>query len=91
MLDLQKVSILADFFVIATGENERHIRALGKEIKESLGENDIDPLWIEGTGETGWVIFDYGTTVVHLFSSALRSYYQLEKVWSDARPVVVIQ
>lgn len=91
MLDLRPVSILADYFIICNGENERHVQALLRELLEKLGEQGVDPLWVEGTGDSGWVILDYGSVVVHVFTPAMRDYYQLEKVWSDARPVVVIQ
>ena len=91
MLDLRQVSIIADYFVICSGDNERHVQAIVKELLEKLRPQGTRPLWIEGTGDTGWVILDYGSVVVHVFTPAVRDYYHLERVWSDARPVVVIQ
>lgn len=88
LLDTHTVSIIADYFVIATGESDRQIKAISDEIQKQLKTNSVLPLGVEGTSESGWVLLDYGSVIAHLFSPAMRDYYHLEEVWARA-PVVV--
>ena len=91
MLDLQKLNTFADYFVICSGESDRQLKAIVDAIDTSVSrEFAIDPR-IEGSPETGWILLDYGDVVVHIFSVALRDYYRLERLWSKATPVVVVQ
>lgn len=89
LLDLRDVSILADYFVIASATSERHGRAIAEEVraqaKEKLGAM---PLHVEGEVDHGWVLMDYGSVIVHLFSPETRKYYDLEGFWRAARVVV---
>ena len=91
LLDIRPVSLLADYFVIASGETERQIRAIADAVSERLNEARVTPLRVEGLPASGWVILDYGSLVVHLFSPAVRDYYQLERLWRQAILVVRIQ
>ena len=92
MLDIQTVSLLGDFFIISSGESERQIQAIVDEIKSQIKkEMKIVPLHIEGSVSSGWMLVDYGGVVVHIFSPAMRDYYQLESLWSDAPVVVKMQ
>lgn len=92
LLDIRDVSILADYFVICSGEVDRQLKALMEEVAETLKKEDRTlPLHIEGEAEAGWVLMDYGGVVVHLFSPAMRSYYQLEDMWKDAKVLLRIQ
>ncbi|MBI5649469.1 MAG: ribosome silencing factor [Chloroflexi bacterium] len=88
MLDTRTVSSIADYFVIATGESERQLKAVGDEIQKQMKKHKILPLGVEGKPDSGWILLDYGSVIVHLFSSALRDFYQLEQLW-DKAPVVV--
>jgi len=89
LLDLSKITIIADYFIIATGESERQLSAMAQEVVEKTREqHSLKPLAVEGTPESGWILIDYGAIVVHLFSEAQRDRYQLEKFWSEARTVV---
>lgn len=91
LLDIRKLSTIADYFVICSGDNDRQLRAIYEHIDETIkGEFGADPR-IEGTTDTGWIILDYGDIVVHIFSSDQREYYRLERLWSKAAPVVVVQ
>ncbi|MEN6478422.1 MAG: ribosome silencing factor [Anaerolineales bacterium] len=91
LLDMQEVTLITDFFVIASGSSERQIGALSDEILEQTRrECDVKPLSVEGTPTGGWVLLDYGGVVVHLFSEEQRAYYQLEELWSNARTVLRI-
>ena len=90
MLDLRPVSLIADYFIICSGNNERHLRAIIEESEEKGGGSVIRPFRVEGTPESGWVVLDYSSVVVHVFIPATRSYYDLEGLWKDAPLVVTI-
>ncbi len=88
LLDTRKVCSFADYFVICSGESERQLEAIHRAIIEALkAEGDIY-CRSEGTAASGWLLLDLGHIVVHIFSSGLREFYQLENLWSAA-PVVV--
>ena len=92
LLDISEVSIIADYFVIASVSSERQAKALIEAVttqcKESLGTR---PWRIEGEPSDGWVLIDYGGVVVHLFAPEARSYYDLEELWKASRVVVRVQ
>jgi len=91
LLDLRDVSLIADYFVICNGTSDRQIKAIVDDIRETLHrEEKLKPLQMEGTPDSGWVLLDYGSVVVHVFSPELREYYRLEKIWSQAIPVLRI-
>jgi len=90
-LDLRSISLLADYFVICSGESERQVKAIVDEITKKIKEEGVGPLHIEGDSSSGWVLVDYGDVIVHVFAPAVRGYYQLEKLWSDALVVVRMQ
>ena len=92
MLDIRRVSLLADYFVICSGDSERQVRAIVGEILEKVKmEARIVPLNVEGGPSSGWVLVDYGSVIVHIFAPSLREYYSLEKLWSEATMVVRVQ
>jgi len=92
MLDLRKVSLLADFFVICSGSSERQLNAIQDGIVEELRNTEHRrPIRREGTASSGWLLLDYGDVVVHVFAPEEREYYQLEDLWADAPAVVRIQ
>ena len=91
LLDIRKVCSFADYFVICSGDTERQIRAICNDIDEMLGTEGIHPLRREGTVDSGWVLLDFGEVVMHLFMPSQRQYYQLEKLWAEAKPVIRIQ
>lgn len=91
MLDISKVSIIADYFVICTGTGDRHVRAIAKEIDEKLGHERVNPLNLEGMVEAKWVLMDYGAVIVHVFDQPTRDLYNLEQLWAGAQPVLVVQ
>ncbi len=91
LLDTRAVSSFADYFVICSGESEKQLQAIFDEIEHRLKKDGVLPLHREGTVDSGWMVLDYGDIVVHVFSPAERDYYQLEKLWSAAKPVLRIQ
>jgi len=91
LLDLAGKTIVADYFVIASGNSDRQIKAIVEDTVVSLKrEHGVANLSVEGKAESGWVLIDYGSVVVHIFSPKQRDYYQLERLWSEAHTVVRI-
>ncbi len=91
LLDLGELTTLADAFVICSGGSERQISAIADGIVEGLRDERIKPIGREGTSESHWVLLDYGSVIVHVFTPPERDYYELEKHWSGARVVVRVQ
>ncbi|WP_164668548.1 ribosome silencing factor [Virgibacillus doumboii] len=86
-LDMQDVSLMADYFLICHGSNERQVQAIARSIKESMEEQDIDVRRMEGYEQARWVLVDLGDIVCHIFHKDERSYYNLERLWGDASRV----
>lgn len=91
MLDLQHLNAVADYFIICSGESNRQIKAILAAIEEGISQEFGVDARVEGIADTGWVLLDYSDVVVHIFSTELRDYYRLERLWSKATPVVVVQ
>lgn len=91
MLDLQQHNAVADYFVICSGESNRQLKAILNAIKDGVEQEFGRAARVEGESEYGWALLDYGDIVVHVFSVELRDYYRLERLWSKATPVVVVQ
>ena len=82
--DVRKALIITDYFVIATGANNRQVDAITEAIEEALRkEVGIKPIGREGVDEMTWVLLDYGDFVVHVFQPELREFYRLEALWND--------
>lgn len=90
VLKIGDLSIVADYFVLATGNSSTHVRSLAEEVEDAMTKAGKEPLHIEGRS-TGWVVIDYGTTVVHVFQPEAREYYNLERLWADAEPIDIQQ
>ena len=88
LLDTGKVSTLCDYFVIATTESERQAKAVIDEIEKKMKVHRKLPLSVDGELNSGWVLLDYGSVIVHIFNPGTRDFYDLEELWSNA-PVVV--
>jgi ribosome-associated protein len=84
VLDLRGLSSFTDFFVIMTGNSTRQNTAISESIEQALKQNKLIPLGVEGRGPAEWILLDYGSFVVHVFSKQARDYYSLEKLWGDA-------
>jgi ribosome-associated protein len=90
LLDLQPVTILADYFVLCTATSEPHLKALMGDLSRTLMVDVGRPLGVEGQPESGWILLDYGAIVVHLFLAETREFYNLEGLWKEAQTVVHI-
>ena len=85
VLDLREIASFTEFFVIATGSNQRQIQAIADDINEKLKkQNRSKPIRIEGYNSAEWVLLDYGDFIVHLFDKDARELYDLTRLWSDA-------
>jgi ribosome-associated protein len=91
LLDLFELTTLADAFVICSGGSERQIDAIADGIVEGLREEGVKPIGREGTPASHWVLVDFGSVIVHVFTPPEREYYSLEKHWAQARVVVRVQ
>ena len=91
LLDLAGLTTLADAFVICSGGSERQISAIADGIVEGLRDERVKPIGREGTPASHWVLVDFGSVIVHVFTPPERDYYSLEKHWSLARVVVRVQ
>ena len=85
VLDVRKLSSVTDFFVIASGTSEPHLRAILDEITDSLREeHDVRPRAVDGTVHGAWVVLDFFDVIVHLMRADVRERYDLESLWGDA-------
>jgi ribosome-associated protein len=91
LLDLGDLTTIADAFVICSGGSERQIAAIADGILETLRDEGVKPIGREGTPESHWVLVDFGSVIVHVFTPPERDYYQLEKHWSEAKTIVRVQ
>ena len=86
VLRINELSIVADYFVIASGTSNTHVKSLADEVEYELSQKGIEPSHIEGRA-TGWILLDYGSVIVHVFTGESREYYNLERLWSDAAQI----
>jgi ribosome-associated protein len=87
VLDLRGVTDFADCFVLASGANTRQIQAIADEVELQLKKLGERPTSVEGYHNAEWILMDYGDYLVHIFSEKARAYYDLERLWRDAKPV----
>ncbi len=84
VLDLRPLTIIADFFLICTGNSSIQIRSISDKIEEKLREKGMKKLRVEGFQDATWILLDYGDVVVHSMAAEQRAYFQLEEFWSEA-------
>lgn len=87
LLDVEDVSLLADYFIVATGKSTRQNKALQGYIEAAMTKEGIEPNHLEGQGTGEWILLDYGDVIIHLFTQEQRNYYDLERLWKDAPKV----
>ena len=91
LLDLTHISDATDYFVIASGSSDTHVRAIAEHVLEELRKEGVRAHHVEGLQQGRWVLLDYVDFVVHVFHPVLREFYQLERLWSDAKTVAIEQ
>jgi len=87
ILDIREISIMADFFVIATGGNPNQVKAMSDEAGDKLGAMGVRMNHIEGYHTANWILLDFSSVIVHIFDKESRSFYNLERIWADA-PII---
>lgn len=83
IIQVDRVTILADYFIIATGTSTTNIRSLADEVRSVLEKDNVKCIHLEGYGSGRWILMDYGSVIVHIFHEEERKYYNLERLWSD--------
>ena len=89
IIDISKISVIADYFIIAGGSNERQVKALADNVDEKLGKAGIFPKSTEGYQNAKWILMDYGDVIIHVFNQEERLFYDLERIWVDGQSVEI--
>lgn len=87
VLKLDKLNVLTDYFVIASGTSTTQVGALADEVEYELGQQGVEPYHTEGYDSKNWVLLDYSNVIVHVFVPGSRTYYDLEHLWADGEPI----
>lgn len=87
VLDVRNLSSVADAFIICSGRSNRQVQAIAAHTQQELKKHHLKPLSIEGLREGHWVLIDYGDVIIHVFYEPVRSFYDLEGLWIDARRI----
>ncbi len=87
LLDISDVSVLADYFVIASGSNHNQVQAMADEVEEMLGKAGFTPKQVEGYQTANWILMDYQDIIIHIFDEENRLFYDLERIWRDGNLV----
>ncbi|MCR5603664.1 MAG: ribosome silencing factor [Lachnospiraceae bacterium] len=87
VIDISNISIMADCFIIASGNNVNQIQAMCDNVREKLSIINNSPKHIEGYDSANWILLDYSDVIIHLFDKESRSFYDLERIWSDGREI----
>lgn len=90
-MDMEGISLLADYFVVMHGNSDRQVGAIKRGILDAASEAGVTINSVEGKEENEWLLIDLGDVIVHVFQSEVRSFYNLEKLWSDAPTVDISQ
>ena len=85
IIDIHNVSVIADYFVIASGTNSKQVQAIVDNVEEQLGRAGFEAKQIEGNRNSSWILMDYGDVIVHVFDEENRLFYDLERIWRDGK------
>jgi ribosome-associated protein len=86
-LDIRSITDIAEYFVIASGNSQRHVHGIVDRIKKSLRELDEEPISVNGYENADWVLLDYGNVVIHIFYEPIRKYYNLDMLWGSGKQI----
>ncbi|MDO4460144.1 MAG: ribosome silencing factor [Clostridia bacterium] len=87
VIKIEEVSALADYFVIASGTSNTQVQALADNLEMKMKEDGIQPYAVEGYRSNGWILLDYGTVFVHVFTTEARDFYDLDHLWIDGEEI----
>ena len=85
VINISELSIIADYFVIASANSDRQAKAIATEVQKRLAEKGVFPIGKEGLSSPSWILLDYGDVMVHIFRSEERYFYDLERTWKDGQ------
>lgn len=92
ILEMSKLSVMADYFVLCTANSEPHIRAISNRIGKDVRDHfAVRPKSVEGTAASEWILMDYFSVLVHIMTPAMRDNYQLESLWGDAPQIEAVK
>lgn len=89
IIDISKISVIADYFIITGGKNEKQVKAIADNAEEKLAKDGFFPKSIEGYDNAKWILMDYGDVIIHIFNQEDRLFYDLEKIWLDGNVVEI--
>lgn len=89
VIDISEISIMADYFIIVSGNNPNQIQAMCENVKEKLGKQGYEYKQIEGYDSASWILLDYRDVIIHIFDKESRAFYDLERIWSDGKDVAI--
>jgi ribosome-associated protein len=87
IIDIQKVSVMADYFIIASGTNSSQVQAMVDNVENELGRKGFVCKQMEGYRSANWILMDYGDIIIHVFDRENRLFYDLERIWRDGKTV----
>ena len=87
IIDISEVSVIADYFIIADGNNRNQVQAMADNVEETLGRAGWEPKSVEGYRSANWILLDYRDVIVHIFSKEDRAFYDLERIWRDGKEI----
>lgn len=88
LLSIEHLTVIADYFVIASAKSTTQVKALGEHVEEKFSEMGLEPVRREGFSDGRWIVLDYGDVVVHIFHDEMRMFYCLERLWEDGNNLI---
>lgn len=89
VIDIHGVSVIADYFVIASASNQNQVQAMVDSVQEMLGRAGYEAKQVEGNRSSTWILMDYGDVIIHIFDEENRLFYDLERIWRDGKAIDV--
>ena len=89
VINIEEVSVLADYFIITSGTNKNQVQALVDNLEDALGKEGYHAKQVEGYQTANWILLDYGDIIIHVFDSENRLFYDLERIWRDGKSISV--
>lgn len=87
IIDISDVTVLADYFIIASGNNRNQVQAMADEVEEALYKAGMEPKQVEGYQTANWILLDYQDIIIHIFDEENRLFYDLERIWRDGEEI----
>lgn len=89
IINISEISVLADYFLIASGSNKNQVQAMVDNVQEELHKAGFVPKQVEGYNSANWILLDYGDIIIHVFDEENRLFYDLERIWRDGSVITV--